>query len=101
RPQVAMQLRVALADRLQVRAVELGGRDLAALEQRNRALGGQSQRVDHAVGGTRKWSPSRSGAFAKTSSSESDGRGSSSSQTLTRIEGSEGRRARARSMRAA
>jgi hypothetical protein len=66
--QVAVELRVALGDRLQVRGVELRGGHLAALDERDRVLGGESERVDHAVGGTRKRSPSRSGAFAKTSS---------------------------------
>ena len=94
-----MQLAVALVDRVAVGAVQLGGRDLLPLEQAERLLGGQPQRVDrvtagprpvsprgrlgtarglwrtrvprseprrrrHTVGGTRKRSPSRSGAFA-------------------------------------
>ena len=68
-----MQLGVALGDRVEVGAVELGGGDLLPLEQPERLLGGQAQRVDvvaHTVGGTLKRSPSRAGAFAKTSSSD-------------------------------
>ena len=44
-----MELAVALADRLEVGGVELGGGDLAALDEADRVLRGQSQRVDHRV----------------------------------------------------
>ena len=88
RPQVAVQLAVPLGDRVEVRAMELGAGDLPALQQPERLLDGQSQGVDgHAVGGTLKRSPSRAGALAKTSSSGSDGRGSSSAQALTSSSG--------------
>ena len=82
-----MQLAVPLGDGVEVGAMELGAGDLLALEQAERVLDRQSERVDHAVGGTLKRSPSRAGAFAKTSSSGSDGRGSSSAQAFTSSSG--------------
>src|SRR5205814_7157175 len=66
---------------------ELAGRDLLALEQPARLLRGESQRVDHADGGTRKASSSRCGALANTSSSGRHGRGSSGRRTLTSSSG--------------
>ena len=88
-----MQLAVARADRVQVRGVQLGRRDLAALDQPDRVLGREPQRVDdgshQTVGGTRKRSPSRAAALAKTSSSASESWGSSSSQTFTTSSGCE------------
>ena len=71
--EVAVQLAVARVDRGAVRVPELARRRPPALEQAHGLLGGQAQRVDHAsrtsvVGGTRKKPPSRSGAFANTSS---------------------------------
>ena len=53
--------------------MELGAGDFLALEQAECLLDRQSEGVDHAVGGTLKRSASRAGAFAKTSSSGSDG----------------------------
>ena len=65
RPEVRVQLAVALADRVEVRGVQLGGRDLAALDEPDRVLRGEPQTVSttraHAVGGTRNMSPSRGG----------------------------------------
>ena len=72
RSQIGVELVVPLRDRLEVRGVELGRRELAPIDEADRILGREPQRVDgsshHAVGGTRKRSPSRAGAFAKTSS---------------------------------
>ena len=59
-----MQLGVALADRVEVGGVELGGADLAALDEPDRVLGGEAQGVDdraHVVGGTRNRPPSARG----------------------------------------
>ena len=89
-----MQLGVALADRVEVGAVQLGRGDLAALDEAERVLGGETQRVDHdsrtaPVGGTRKASSSTSGAFSNVRSSGHDGRGSSSRQALTTSSGCE------------
>ena len=70
-----MQLGIALADRVEVRTVELGGAELAALDEPERVLGGEAQGVDdraRVVGGTRKRLPSAAGAFRSTSSSGSD-----------------------------
>ena len=47
RPQVGVQLVVALADRVEVRGVQLGGRDLAPVDEPDRLLGREPQRVDH------------------------------------------------------
>ena len=72
-----MELAVALVDRLQIRGVKLRGGDLAPLEEAVRLLGGQPKRVDycrHAPGAPRKRPPSASGAFARTSSRESESR---------------------------
>ena len=47
-PEVGVQLAVALCRGGDVGGVELGGRDLAALDQAERVLGGEAERVDHA-----------------------------------------------------
>ena len=54
--QVAVELGVALADRLEVRGEELGARDFLPLEQLLRPFGRQPEGVDHEAppGGTRK-----------------------------------------------
>ena len=85
-----MELAVARADRVEVRGVELGRGHLAALDEPERVLRGEPQRVDrgaHAVGGTRNRSRSAAGALRRTSSSGSESCGSSSAQTLTRSSG--------------
>src|SRR5581483_6332748 len=87
--QVAMELGIALADRLEIRGEELRPGDLPRVEELLRALRREAQRVDHELppGGTRKKSPSRSGAFASASSTERQGRGSSAPHTLTTSSG--------------
>ena len=45
-----MQLLVVLVDRLAIGGAELGRRDLAAVEQAARVLGGEAEGVDHARG---------------------------------------------------
>ncbi len=85
-----MELAVPLSDRVEVRRVELGGGDVSPLDEADRLLGGQAERVDdgtHPVGGTRNESPSRAGAFANTSSRESETRGTSSAQAFTSASG--------------
>ena len=70
--------------------VQLGRGDLATLDQPERVLGRQPERVDHrahVVGGTRNRSPSRAGALRNTSSSGSESCGSSSAHALTRSRG--------------
>src|SRR5262249_29896249 len=91
----AVQVVVAGVDRLAIGRAGVGARHLATLEQAHRILCGESEGVDHSassvtpVGGTRKKPPSRSGAFAKTSSSGSDWRGSSGRNELTTASGCE------------
>jgi hypothetical protein len=51
--QVRVQLGVALTDRVEVGAEQLGAGDLLRLEELLRPLGGEPERVDHA-GGTLK-----------------------------------------------
>ena len=46
-----MELVVPLADRLEVRGVQLGARDLALLDEIERVLGGEPQRVDDGAHG--------------------------------------------------
>ena len=90
RAQVRVELAVALADRLAIGAVELRRRDLAALDEPDRVLGGEAQRVDdraHTVGGTRNMPFSELGRVAEHSSSGSGSCGSSSAHTLTRSSG--------------
>src|SRR5262249_17946732 len=47
--QERVQLPVALGDHGEVGGVQFGSTDLFALDQRDRVLGGQTQRVDHAA----------------------------------------------------
>src|SRR5207248_5200209 len=86
--QEAVQLGVALADRREVRGIQLVARDLTFAQEVVGRFGRQSQRVDHSPpGGTLKKSPSRSGAFASASSAERHARGSSAPHTLTTSSG--------------
>src|SRR5204863_5406849 len=87
--QVAVQLGVALVDRRAIGRVELCAADLLRLDETYRLLGGQSQGVDHQdpPGGTLKYAPSRSGAFASASSTERHSWGSSAAHTLTTSSG--------------
>ncbi len=70
-----MQLGVPLADRIEVRTVELRGGDLPALDEPEGYLRRQPQGVDdggHPVGGTRNMSRSAAGALRSTSASGRD-----------------------------
>ena len=70
----AVQLAVPLVDRAPVGLPELGAADLLSRRRRAASYARQPQRVDHREppGGTLKNEPSRSGAFASASSTESD-----------------------------
>src|SRR5262249_11668279 len=81
--QVAVELLVAGINHLAVGGVQLRWRRVPALDEADRLLGGQSQCVDHADGGTRNRSSSREGAFANQWSSGRQGRGSSAPRTCT------------------
>ena len=83
-----MVLPYYLADRIPRQQVFTGDDAYFDRLKVDRVFGSQAERVQrHADGGTRKESSSRAGAFEKTSSSGSDGRGSSARRTLTTSSG--------------
>src|SRR5262249_11620155 len=89
--EVAVELLVAVVDRGAVGGEELGAGDLAGVHEPPRLFGSQAKRVDHVAppGGTRKQSPSRSGASAGASSTGGQGAGWSAPRTWTTSSGCE------------